>query len=414
MKFSFLNTLKSLVVLTAAVGLFVSCNKDVPAAVAIKPQTPAATQTIADLLNDPGFSLLKAAVTKAGLMATLSDQTTVYTVFAPDDAAFQRSGISSGVIAALPAEQLASILRYHIVGGQRISSAMIPTTFPNLQLPTQLVLAPPSAALPPGLRMSIFPSKRGTNAWANNIPLSGVDMQAVNGIVHKVAALVAPPTAFLWNRINTDPNLTYLKAAIMRADEATPSPGLVAALNNPAANLTVFAPNDFSMQQFLIGTIAQALIVGAHLPPANAQAAASALVTNYGTTIISNPASIPDAPIFPAGTGIGVRLAAVLTPTTVQGLVVYHILGVRAFSVNLPTTATAFTTLLNRGIANHPGVMLQATFGQTGVTAATVKGAANPTASNLQINPTPAPGGTSDQHYINGVLHVIDQVLRPQ
>ena len=35
-------------------------------------------------------------------------------------------------------------------------------------------------------------------------------------------------------------------------------------------------------------------------------------------------------------------------------------------------------------------------------------------ASNIAINPTPAPGGTSDQHYLNGVIHKIDQVLRPQ
>ena len=103
-----------------------------------------------------------------------------------------------------------------------------------------------------------------------------------------------------------------------------------------------------------------------------------------------------------------------LTPTTVKGIVVYHILGNRAFSVNLPTTAANYPTLLNGAIAAHPGVGLQATFGPTGVTGATVKGAANTTASNVVINPTPAPGGTSDQHYINGVIHKIDQVLRPQ
>jgi hypothetical protein len=57
---------------------------------------------------------------------------------------------------------------------------------------------------------------------------------------------------------------------------------------------------------------------------------------------------------------------------------------------------------------------VQATFGATGVTAATVKGLANTSNSNILINPTPAPGGTSDQHYVNGVLHVIDQALRPQ
>ncbi len=88
----------------------------------------------------------------------------------------------------------------------------------------------------------------------------------------------------------------------------------------------------------------------------------------------------------------------------------YHLLGARAFSVNLPTTATNTPTLLNSVIPTHPGVAVQATFGATGVTAATVKGAANATASNILINPLP--GATSDQNYINGVLHKIDQVLR--
>jgi hypothetical protein len=104
----------------------------------------------------------------------------------------------------------------------------------------------------------------------------------------------------------------------------------------------------------------------------------------------------------------------VLTQQIVQGIVVYHMFGDRVFSVNMPTAATNKLTLLNSAVPSHPGVTLQATFGATGVTAATVKGLVNPTASNILINPTPAPAGTSDQHYINGVLHVIDQVLRPQ
>ena len=238
---------------------------------------------------------------------------------------------------------------------------------------------------------------------------------AANGVLHKTAAVLLPPSQYLWERINADANLTYLKAAIQRADSAAaPATSLVAALSNPAANLTVFAPTNAAMQAFLIGSITQALVARG-FPAVAAQAAATALVSTYGTTILTNPASIPDAPIFPAGTGIGVALASALTPTNVQGIVVYHLFGSRAFTVNFPTTQTGgYKTLLNSAIPIHPGVRLQATFGPTGVTAATVQGIANPTASNLQINPLPAPNGTSDQHYINGVLHVIDQALRPQ
>ena len=103
---------------------------------------------------------------------------------------------------------------------------------------------------------------------------------------------------------------------------------------------------------------------------------------------------------------------------------VYHILsrqsgsfappGVRVFSVNIPTTATSVKTLLNSAIAAHPGLIVQATFAPSlpVVVAATVKGAANATASNILISFTPP--FTSDLHHINGVLHKIDQVLLPQ
>jgi uncharacterized surface protein with fasciclin (FAS1) repeats len=128
---------------------------------------------------------------------------------------------------------------------------------------------------------------------------------------------------------------------------------------------------------------------------ATAQATATVLASS--PTVFQNPA-----------------LYSVLTAQVVQGIVVYHILGNRAFSVNLPTTATNYPTLLNTAIPAHPGVSVQATFGLTGVTAATVQGLGNATASNILINPTPAPCGTSDQHYINGTIHEIDQVLLPQ
>jgi uncharacterized surface protein with fasciclin (FAS1) repeats len=94
----------------------------------------------------------------------------------------------------------------------------------------------------------------------------------------------------------------------------------------------------------------------------------------------------------------------------VKGIAVYHILGTRAFTVNFPTTGSKVPTLLNLAVAAHPGVTLQASFTGPVVTAATVKGAANATASMLLINPLT----TSDQNATNGVLHKIDQVLLPQ
>jgi uncharacterized surface protein with fasciclin (FAS1) repeats len=429
MKLNVYKWLKPFVVLTGVVSLLAACNKDNLTPEPIAQPAPASTSII-DALNDPDFTILKAAVTRAGanLTALLSDKAAVYTFFAPANSAFQAIGITSpAAVAAFRPGQLDTLLRYALIGGQLLTAEKIPTSFPNAQEPSSLVLAAPSASLPPGLRMSIFPSKRGITVWVNNIPVIQADILAGNSVIHKVPVLVAPPSQFLWNRINADPDLTYLKAAIQRADSgAVAASSLQAALLNPAANLTVFAPTDAAFKQILTGqitlaliplvtaqmipVITQQLIAGGATPeeaaaqaPMIAQQQAPAIAQGQAATLAATPDVFQNPALFGA-----------LSAQTVKGLVVYHLLGSRAFTVNFPTTPASVPTLLNSAIPAHPGVTLQANFGATGVTDATVKGAANPTASNLLINPTPAPAGTSDQLYINGVLHKIDQVLRPQ
>lgn len=404
-----LRKINLLLLVTAGFLVLGSCNKDENLSPTPVAPTPATGQSVAAVINsDASFSILKAAIARAtpsggraSLTTLLADTTVALTVFAPTDAAFQVAfqllGIPPAIgINALRPGQLDTILRYHIVGGQRVLSDTIVKRKPNFQLPTLLELAPPSASLPPGLRMSVFPSAVGSTLWVNNAPVTAAGISASNGTVYKMGVPLLPPSSFLWDRIDTDPNLTYLKAAIKRADEGTPQAStLQAALLNPAANLTVFAPTDAAFKQILTLQITGALMqMQPGLDQATAQATAAALAST--PAVFTNPA-----------------LAAVLTPTNVKGLVVYHLLGFRDFSVNIPTTSTAYPTLLNSAVPTHPGVRLQATFGATGVTAATVKGAINPTASNVLINPTPFTG-TSDQHYINGVIHFIDQVLLPQ
>jgi uncharacterized surface protein with fasciclin (FAS1) repeats len=404
--------MKPLALPALALLTLISCNKDLPEAEPITTKSPEGP-TILQFLDDPNYSFLKAAITRAAPLAStnytplnvlLANPAGSYTFFAPNNAAFQASGIAStAVINAMTTTRLDSLLRYHLVGGYRLSltNTSIQIGFPNLQLPTLLYLVrplslDPTSTIPPGLSIPIFPSKNN-GLWVNNIPITQSDIIVANGIIHRTAAVVAPPSQFLWDRINTDTDLTYLKAAIQKADEGVAAAStLQAALQNPGASLTVFAPTNLAFQQLLTAQITAALMAPpTNLDQATAVAQASALASTPG--VFTNPA-----------------LAAVLTPTNVRGLVVYHLFGNRAFTVNLPVMGANVPTLLNSAIPTHPGVTVQATFGATGVTAATIKGAANSLPSAIQINPTPAPGGTSDQHYINGVLHKINQVLRPQ
>ena len=300
---------------------------------------------------------------------------------------------SAFITTNIPVSTAAGIVGYN-TSPQALFSSSIPATFPNFQYPSILNPAPTLSAL---LRLTNFPTTRN-GAWLNNIPLTTLNLAAANGVIHHTAFVVTPPSRYLWDRINTDAGLTYLKAAIQRADSGTGTPGtLQSALLNIGANLTVFAPTDAAFQATLTGAIYQALVAQG-VPPATALAQATALASTPG--VFSNPALFP-----------------VLTAQTVKGIVVYHILGQRAFTNNFPTTQTFYPTLLNSAVPSHPGIGLSAIFGAPFVTSATVKGAANATAANILINVsplTPDPSGTSDQHYLNGVLHKIDQVLLPQ
>lgn len=393
-----------LLLLVASATVISSCNKE-PQEFPVTAPTPPSGISIGTTLQTTD-NLFSKLVAKAGYTALLKDSTKTFTVFVPTDAAMQQfiNAISGGAVpigaptavyegfiaANIPVASAAGIVGYNIVP-QKVVMANLATTFPNLQYPSILNPAPTLSAL---LRLTTFPSKRNGN-YVNNIPLTTADIVASNGVIQHTAAVVAPPQQYLYDRINADAQLTYLKAAIARADSGTATPGFLrGALLNIGANLTVLAPSDAAFQATLTGAIYQAL-VGMGVPAATALAQATALAAT--PAVFSNPA-----------------LYSVLTATTVKGMVVYHLFGNRAFTNNFATTATNYPTLLNSAIAAHPGVTAQATFTGPFVSSLTVKGLGNATAANVSINPTPAPNGTSDQHYLNGVLHIINQVLLPQ
>ncbi len=411
MKYKFKSLKTGFILSITAMVVFTSCNKDLetitePAATA--PSGSALGETLKASAND---SLYYRLIIKSGLLNSLNNKSTTFTMFVPDNNAMRifinaASGglvpinapdaVFSGFITAnIPTATAAGIVSYNTCP-QALFSSSIPATFPNFQYPSILNPAPTISAL---LRLTNFPTTRN-GAWLNNIPLiAPLNTEAANGVIHHTAFVVTPPQRYLWDRINTDPELTYLKAAINRADSGTAAPGtLQGALLNIGANLTVFAPTDAAFQATLTGAIYQGLVAAGYPPGAGTQATAAALAST--PAVFSNP-----------------LLYSVLTAETVKGIVVYHLLGQCAFSNNMPTTTGFFPTLLNGAIPAHPGLGITATFTPPFVSAATVKGLGNATAANIIINASPLlpdPSGTSDQHYLNGVLHKIDQVLLPQ
>ena len=421
MKFHKNNIKKGMFALAAAVVSITACNKAPEELAPITTPPLSSLKAIGDTLKlSANDSLFYKVIVRGNMLNTLNDKAKTYTLFVPGNAAVRQAlqALSGGALTPgdpdavyagfisgmLPVATAASIAQYHMLP-QAVSAAAIPTTFPNMPYPTFLN---PSPAASPFLRLDGYVSRRANGAWFNNIPVIAADRGAGNGVIHSIAAVAVPPSTLLMDRINADADLTYLKAAIQRADVGAPANGslqylLGTAAIAPGLNLTLFAPTDNAMRTFITGAIIQYLMsTGLDLPTAQGQA--TALVTAYGTTLLSDPASIP---------GVGAQLNAVITPTLAKGIVAYHILyGPRTFTPNLPTTATAVPTFLNSGLPTHEGVTLSATFTGPVATAATVKGKVNATASNVILNPNP--NGSSDQHYVNGVLHKIDQVLIPQ
>lgn len=357
MKMSFISWKKAFLPALLAGTIFSSCNKDLPEATPIPPDAVTGSP-IATLLDGPNYTFLKAAVTRAGLMAPLSVPTNVFTVFAPTDAAFQASGIPSvAVINSLPVATLNAIISYHVIGGRRLNAASISEQYPNMYLQSLLMLQPPSASLPPGYRMPLCISRRGSNAWANNIPVTQADIAAANGVVHNVARVVMPPDSVLAQIVSADPSYSYLLAALARADAGPPpgAPRLIPLLSNPAANFTVFAPTNDAFN-----TLFAALGVP------------------------QNPTSFN-----------------LLPSATVWGIVAFHVQGVRAFSPNLST-------------GNRPSVMGVNQQFNVSASGVQVRGPGN-------VVPTPggpvnffANVTVPDKNAINGVIHRIDAVLLPQ
>jgi uncharacterized surface protein with fasciclin (FAS1) repeats len=389
--------------LLATTFFLTSCNKgfeDVPGA----NTTNVSTQNLAEKLNaDANYSIFRSALIKYGLFNRLANQGN-YTLLAMDNPTLtfvlSTFGLTPAQFDALPPAaapsvfaSLAGLFTYHVIP-QNMPAANLPNSFsaattlypaqvPNAQVPSSLNIGTFSGA---PVMMSAFLAKNGGNAFANTTPIVQPDaIVASNGVLHKVAAPVIPPSQTLGQMIAADPNLTYLAAAVARADSGqvvgtTAQLGYV--LNLAVANVTVFAPTDVAFKTLLTGAIAQALIAQG-MAPATALATATALAAT--PAVFTNPA-----------------LATVLTPTMIRGIVVYHLLGSRAYSVNLPLATQNLKTLLNGGIPAHPGVLVDRSTA-TPRLLGLANGAGN--FSNF---------ATTDRNCVNGVIHVIDRVLLPQ
>jgi uncharacterized surface protein with fasciclin (FAS1) repeats len=175
------------------------------------------------------FTVLVEALQTAGLVDALKGAGP-FTVFAPTDAAFVALLDNLGVTTAelLARDDLADILKYHVLSGSSVMSADLAAT----QDVTTLE----------GSTLTV--TKDGSTVMAGSASVSTADISCSNGVIHVIDSVLLPPVIpdIVETAVSAG-NFTVLVEALQTA-------GLVDALKG-AGPFTVFAPTDAAFTALL-------------------------------------------------------------------------------------------------------------------------------------------------------------------
>jgi uncharacterized surface protein with fasciclin (FAS1) repeats len=159
--------LAPLSIVLLSVIVFSSCKKDDPVVTPPKDITVVATE-------NGSFKTLVAALSKAGLVTTLQG-TGPFTVFAPNDAAFTKAGITS--LDPLTKEALTPILTTHVLSGT-VKAADVKS----------------GTAKTVNTNNDIYLSKNADGVFINgNIKVIATDVTASNGVIHVIDNVIEVP-----------------------------------------------------------------------------------------------------------------------------------------------------------------------------------------------------------------------------
>ena len=266
--------------------------------------------------SDPNFSVLVEAVTKTGLATTLSNPGS-YTVFAPTNDAFKNAGILPGQITAMTdATAIANlrvvVLNHVLSPGTRSSDLLAGGYFRTFGF----FRATPTATS--GANLSMFISKPAADVLINGGATNGgakvtaADIDASNGIVHVIDAVLALPT--IVQHAIANPNLSSLVGVVTSPAQSTVLATLNAATG--ASPVSVYAPTNAAFTTalgtggYLVGkTDAQITsILNYHLERSNRIAAsATAFSTAADITVTTLFVPAPTTPPTPTFTFVITR-----------------------------------------------------------------------------------------------------------
>ena len=204
---------------------------------------PTATTIVDVAVADGNFTTLVAALQATGLDATLSDTSGSFTVFAPTDDAFALLGQETIDALLNDLDTLTNILTYHVISGEVDAAAAIASAGNLVEMVNGDMV---------GLSLD------GDNLLVNVATVTITDIQADNGIIHVIDAVLMP----LADR--AEPTLNIVDTAIAAGSFDTlvsvlQTTGLDAALADESRSFTVFAPTDEAFAMIDAETIAALL-----------------------------------------------------------------------------------------------------------------------------------------------------------
>jgi len=205
--------------------------------------TPMVSNTIADFVvaNQSNYSILLAALQRAdGDLVTVLSGAGPYTVFAPDDAAFNAflTANSFASINDVPSDVLSQILLNHVISGA-VQSAALTTGYIQSE----------STATPNSVKMSMFVNTDGGVNLNGVSTVTGADNVVDNGVVHLVDAVIGLPTVVTF--AVADPTFDILELALTREASFTFVEILSTADGTDPSPFTVFAPTNTAFGELL-------------------------------------------------------------------------------------------------------------------------------------------------------------------
>jgi uncharacterized surface protein with fasciclin (FAS1) repeats len=237
--------------LIAFVALFItSCSDDDE-----NPVINPGPVSIADFVAaNPDYTSLGAALERAGLVSTL-DGTTDFTVFAPNNAAFDSFLSANGFsnLEAVPVDLLTNVLLNHVVAGA-VESTQLSTGYINTL-----------ATYSDGINLSMYVNTASGVQLNGGPTVTAADIEASNGVIHAVNEVIGLPTVVTF--ATADATFSSLVAALTRDDQPDFVSVLSTANGTDPAPFTVFAPTNDAFGDLLdeLGATELADIDGATL-----------------------------------------------------------------------------------------------------------------------------------------------------